>query len=61
MNEQLSHDVKSLEKELDRLKKDNDRLSIKVETYEDMIRHYNLKITDNDEKIDSIKYLLEML
>ena len=53
--------IETLEKELDRLKKDNDRLSIQVETCEDMIHNYNLKITDNDEKIDSIKYVLEML
>lgn len=61
MNDQLSHVVKSLEKELEILKKDNDRLSIQVETCEDMIHNYNLKVTDNNEKIDSIKYVLEML
>lgn len=61
MTNKHSQVIKSLETELDRIKKDNDRLIIQVETCEDMIHNYNLKIKDNDEKIESINYVLEML
>ena len=53
--------INSLEKELERIKKDNERLSIQVETCEDMIHNYNLKIKDNDENIETINYVLSML
>lgn len=59
----MSHDlvINTLEKELSYLKKNNERLSIQVETCNDMLHNYKLKMKDNNEKIHSIKYILSML
>lgn len=53
--------IESLEKELTNLTKDQERISIQIETCEDMIHNYKIKQNDNDEKINSIKYVLSML
>lgn len=58
---QLTFVINELEKEKEKLVKDNVRLLKQIETCDQMINFYNEKIKENDEKIKSIEYILLML
>lgn len=58
---QLTFVINELEKEKEKLIKDNVRLLKQIETCDQMINFYNEKIKENDEKIKSIEYILLML
>lgn len=58
---QLTFIISELEKEKEKLVKDNVRLLKQIETCDQMINFYNEKIKENDEKIKSIEYILLML
>lgn len=50
-----------LKKEHKRLSKENERLSLQIDTCKDMIHNYNLKLTENEQQMIAIKEILEKI
>ena len=58
-NKKWDRIIESLNKDLDKINKDNERLEIQIKTCEDMINNYKLKMKENNENIDSIYDIIE--
>lgn len=61
MNSGKEHIINILEKEYEKIEKDNERLLNQVETLEDMIHNYNLQNIKNHKSLNEIsKTILEL-
>ena len=62
MNSGKEHIINILEKEYEKIEKDNERLLNQIETSEDMIHNYNLQKIKNLKSLNEIsKTILELI